>query len=133
MEALLFLATLFCFASCDRSPTISFISKEMVANIGDTVDLDCSVQYLGSYPLLWVKIQSNNNTLFLSQGSGAIVPDQRFSVRHDESSSTYTLQIAKLQETDSGLYMCRIVLSPTSQVSAEVWVHVRGKQLRYGH
>lgn len=32
-----------------RSPTISFISQEKVADIGDTVELQCAVQYAKDY------------------------------------------------------------------------------------
>ncbi|KAH9367302.1 hypothetical protein HPB48_011923 [Haemaphysalis longicornis] len=114
--------------SCQQSPVISYISKEMVVGIGDTVDLQCSVQYADAYPIIWVKTSTTDpsNNLFISSGSKAVVPDQRFSIRHDEGSNTYTLQITKLQETDSGLYQCQIILGPTSKLSSNVYVTVRG-------
>lgn len=39
-----------------QQPTISYISQAKTVNIGDTVDLDCSVQYAYDYPVLWVKV-----------------------------------------------------------------------------
>ncbi|XP_029832537.3 lachesin [Ixodes scapularis] len=125
MEVLVFLASLVCLASCQQSPVISSISQERVVNIGDTVDLECSVQYISEYSVIWVKLNEGNNNLFISTGSKIVVPGQRFSIRHDESSSTYTLQITKLQETDTGLYQCQIVIGATSKITADVWVHVR--------
>ena len=41
-------------------------------------------------------------------GGSVIVPELRFSIRHDDISSTYTLQISKIQETDTGLYQCQV-------------------------
>ncbi|KAL3256043.1 hypothetical protein MRX96_017248 [Rhipicephalus microplus] len=126
-QVIFFVAALVSLGSCQQSPVISYISKEMVVGIGDTVDLQCSVQYAEAYPIIWVKINERDpsNNLFISSGSKAIVPDQRFSIRHDEGSNTYTLQITKLQETDSGLYQCQIILGPTSKLSSNVYVHVR--------
>ena len=43
-------------AWAQQNPTISYISKERVVNIGDTTELECSVQYAQSYPVLWVRI-----------------------------------------------------------------------------
>lgn len=43
-----------------------------------------------------------------SLGGSVIVPELRFSIRHDDVSSTYTLQISKIQETDTGLYQCQV-------------------------
>lgn len=40
---------LFVVVGAQRSPTISFISQEKVVNIGDTVELECTVQYTSDY------------------------------------------------------------------------------------
>lgn len=79
------------------------------------------------FQLVWLKTQSDSSTLFLSRGSAAIAPDRRFSLRHVESSGTYGLRIANLHETDAGIYQCRVELTPTSYITADVGVHVRGK------
>lgn len=42
----------------------------------------------------------------------------RYSIRHDPSSSTYTLQLSKIQEVDSGVYQCQVILSGSSRVSS---------------
>lgn len=41
----------FLIVAGQRSPTISFISQEKVADIGDTVELECTVQYSQDYPV----------------------------------------------------------------------------------
>lgn len=43
-------------AVAQQQPTISHISQAKTVNIGDTVDLDCSVQYAYDFPVLWVKV-----------------------------------------------------------------------------
>lgn len=103
-----------------QNPTISFITKERVSSIGDTLDLSCSVQYAKNYPVIWAKIDQNNPTkiLFISKGASLSVPDHRYSIRHDDASSTYTLQISKIQEIDAGIYQCQVVISPSSRVTA---------------
>nr|XP_027195088.1 lachesin-like [Dermatophagoides pteronyssinus] len=110
-----------------QNPTISFITKERVTSIGDTLDLSCSVQYAKNYPVIWAKIDqfNPNKILFISKGASLSVPDHRYSIRHDDASSTYTLQISKIQEIDAGIYQCQVVISPSSRVTANVNVYVR--------
>lgn len=103
-QILLFILFLFNYVYCQNNPSITYISSEKIVNVGDTVDLECSVQYASSYPVIWVKIDQKNpdNNLFISRGSSTSIPDNRYSIRHDSSSSTYTLQLSKIQEVDSG-------------------------------
>ncbi|KAH9520829.1 hypothetical protein DERF_004516 [Dermatophagoides farinae] len=114
-------------ANGQQNPTISFITKERVTSIGDTLDLSCSVQYAKNYPVIWAKIDQFNPSkiLFISKGASLSVPDHRYSIRHDDASSTYTLQISKIQEIDAGIYQCQVVISPSSRVTANVNVYVR--------
>ena len=37
--------------SGQQNPSISFITKEQNANIGDTIDLHCAVHYASQYPV----------------------------------------------------------------------------------
>lgn len=110
-----------------RSPTISSISQEKVVNIGDTLELECTVQYASDYSVVWLKIdpQHPSDNLFISSGTNVIVPDQRYAVTYDEYSGKYTLKISKVQEIDKGYYECQIITSPTSKEQANVWVYVR--------
>ncbi|XP_013787114.1 lachesin-like isoform X2 [Limulus polyphemus] len=110
-----------------QNPVISYITKERVVNIGDNVDLQCSVQYASNYPVLWTKIKYENpsSNLFISKDSTLIVPDPRYSIRHDEASKTYTLQISKIQEMDAGIYQCQVLIGSTSKITADVSMLVR--------
>lgn len=118
---------LFPLALGQQNPTISFITKERIASIGDTLDISCSVQYARNYPVIWAKIDRNNreNILFISDRSSLSIPDHRYSIRHDDASSTYTLQISKIQEIDAGIYQCQVATSDSSRVTANVDIYVR--------
>jgi len=80
-----------------RTPTISYITRpDIVAKIGGTIEMDCSVLYATEYPVMWVKLpskdalcgsrQSDLRTVVsdlctpvpLSFGSALIVRDNRF-------------------------------------------------------
>ena len=62
-----------------QNPTISYVNPDKIVNIGDTVDLQCSVQYQYGFPVIWAKIDSANpsNNLFISRGSSLSIPDNR--------------------------------------------------------
>lgn len=111
--------------TAQQNPAISYITKEQNANIGDTIDLHCAVHYASQYPVLWVKVDEDGRNSLISSGSSQIIPDQRYSVRHDEASSTYTLQISKIQQMDTGLYQCQVIIGSTSKLAEDSWVNVR--------
>jgi neuronal growth regulator 1 len=109
-----------------RTPSISYISQEQIKDIGSTVELQCSVQYAKEYSVLWIKTgPTRSDSVFLSTGSSLVLRDSRFALRYDTDSSTYTLQIKDIQETDAGFYQCQVVLSVTNKLSAEVELQVR--------
>uniref|UniRef100_A0A1Y9IVE3 Ig-like domain-containing protein n=1 Tax=Anopheles minimus TaxID=112268 RepID=A0A1Y9IVE3_9DIPT len=109
-----------------RTPTISYITQEQIKDIGGTVELECSVLYANDYSVHWVKTSSDrSDVVFLSTGSSLVLKDSRFSLRYDLSSTSYTLQIKDIQETDAGIYQCQVVLSVTNKISGEVELNVR--------
>ncbi|XP_046743632.1 lachesin isoform X2 [Diprion similis] len=110
-------------ATAQRTPTISYISQEQIRDIGGTVDLQCSVQYAQDFPVLWVKVTKDQ--LPISTGTTLIIRDSRFSLRYDTASSTYTLQIKDIQETDAATYQCQVIISLSNKISAEVDLQVR--------
>ncbi len=120
-------ASLAALCSCQRTPTISYISPPILTRIGGTIEMDCSVLYATEYPVLWVKLpgacggaQRNSDIrslvsdqctpVPLSSGSALIVRDNRFSMRYDTASSTFTLQIKDVQRTDEATYQCQIIV-----------------------
>lgn len=113
-----------------RRPTISFISQpEIVTDIGGTVELKCSVQYAGDYPVIWMKLDdddgSGNNDLTITSGTTLILVNERFNIDLDKVSSTYTLRIRDIQETDGAIYQCQVLISLTDKETAEVPLIVR--------
>ncbi|KFB51715.1 AGAP007500-PA-like protein [Anopheles sinensis] len=109
-----------------RTPTISYITQEQIKDIGGTVELECSVLYATEYSVHWIKTSNDrSDVVFLSTGSSLVLKDSRFSLRYDLSSSSYTLQIKDIQETDAGIYQCQVVLSVTNKITAEVPLNVR--------
>lgn len=42
-----------------------------------------------------------------------------------KASSTYTLQIKDIQETDAGYYQCQVLISANNRITAEVELQVR--------
>lgn len=118
----------FIINSCNgqRTPSISYISQEQIKDIGGTVELDCSVQYAREYTVVWIKTGRNHaDYVFLSTGSSLVIKDSRFALRFDGASSTFTLQIKDIQETDAGVYQCEVVLSVNNKITAEVELSVR--------
>lgn len=109
------------------APIISRISPSKVVNLGDTFDLECAVQYGQNYPVLWAKIDPNNPSegVFISKDASSTSPDNRFSIRHDRASYTYTIQLSKVRESDSGTYQCQVITSATNKVTADVHVTVQ--------
>ncbi|XP_044017946.1 lachesin isoform X2 [Aphidius gifuensis] len=120
------LLTFFHTITCQRTPTISYISQEQIKDIGGTVELQCSVQYGQDYPVLWIKANKGGlDQLPLSTRTSLIIRDSRFALRYDTATSTYTLQIKDIQETDAGHYQCQVFVSLNSRISAEVELQVR--------
>ncbi len=56
--AALLAASLSLLPAClsQRTPTISYVSPPVLARVGGTVEMDCSVLYATEYPVLWVKL-----------------------------------------------------------------------------
>jgi len=128
--------------SGQRTPTISYITPPITSKIGGTIEMDCSVLYAAEYPVLWVKLppQTCDNQVRgdvltgdfrkaishvctpipLSSNSALILRDNRFSMRYDTASATYTLQIKDVQRTDEAVYQCEIQVSTTNKVSKYV-------------
>jgi len=142
LAAAVVLAMVAAVARGQRTPTISYITApDIFARIGGTIEMDCSVLYATEYPVLWVKLPSDcadkvrNNDIRnvnpdectpipLSSGSALIVRDNRFSMRYDTASSTYTLQLKDVQRTDRAIYQCQIILGINNKVTRHVELRI---------
>lgn len=129
----LILLSLSSLVTAQQNPSISFISKEQVVEIGDSVELRCTTQYANDYPLTWIKIdpENQNNNLFISRGQTINIPHSRYSVKVENQpssyypSATYVLLIDKIQEVDTGKYSCQIIVGTANKITAETDVIVR--------
>lgn len=108
--------------SCQQEPTISYISKEKVTSLGDSVNLICETAYTTDYNVQWIK-KTGSGPMLLSTGSSMSLPEPRMTVRVDKGK--YTLKIDKIVENDKGTYECRIQMAPTKVIKAEVNVTIR--------
>ncbi|KAF0294269.1 Lachesin [Amphibalanus amphitrite] len=110
--------------SAQRNPEISYISQDVVADIGGTAELKCSVQFAGSFPVLWIKKgkeygdEDEQKDVLISTNSILLARESRFALRHDPESTTYTLQISDIQDTDQATYECRCQINLQTSVIA---------------
>ena len=74
--------------------------------------LMCVLQYAQDYPVIWMKLDdidgSGNSDLPISSGTSLLLPNHRFNVDLDKTTSTYTLRIRDIQETDGAIYQCQV-------------------------
>ncbi|CAD6242424.1 GSCOCG00009494001-RA-CDS [Cotesia congregata] len=108
-----------------RTPTISYLSQEQIVDIGQSVELKCSVVYGDEYPVFWLKVESEKERLPISSGTSLIVGDSRFSISYYADNSTYTLRIDNVQQTDRGIYECRVQVAVDNPTPAYVQLQVR--------
>lgn len=112
--------------AAQRSPSITFLSEDQVADVGGTVELSCSVQYGTEYSVNWLRTgKSNKDNIFLSTGTSLVVKESRFALLYDGASATYTVLIKDLQEGDAGTYQCEVVLSVNNKITGETSLSVR--------
>ncbi|CAB4064676.1 Lachesin [Lepeophtheirus salmonis] len=111
-----------------RRPTISYITQpEIVTDIGGDARMKCSIHYAQEYPVIWIKLDDvdRNNDLIITTSQTMVLNDPRFSINLDKNSSTYTLGINDIQETDAAVYQCQVIISLVDKEVAEVPLIVR--------
>jgi hypothetical protein len=87
--------------------------------------MDCSVLYATEYPVLWKKQEPGAGPIPLSESSSLIIRDNRFSLRYDTASATYTLQLKDVQKSDEARYECQIILGLNNKVSKSTYLTVQ--------
>jgi neuronal growth regulator 1 len=114
--------------SQNRRPTISFITQpEIVTDIGGDIEMKCTIQYASDYPVIWMKLDSldRSNDLPITTGTTLILRDPRFNVEYEKQTSTYTLKIYDIQETDDSIYQFQVIIALSDRVHADVPLIVR--------
>jgi len=121
---LLILVKLVLHTEGQRTPTISYVSPNKSTTRSSTIDMDCSILYGTEYPVLWMKIGADNKPIPLSSGSSLIIRDNRFALRYDTASATYTLQLKDVQRSDEGRYECQIIVGINNKVTEDLYLRV---------
>lgn len=97
--------------------------------MGGTAELSCSVLYTQKdIAVVWTKVDPQ---VIISKDTTPFIRDSRYSLRYDSTSTTYTLQIKDLQESDAGTYKCQIWTSPVGHVSKELILQVYSPPIIY--
>ncbi|KAG9509783.1 Lachesin, partial [Fragariocoptes setiger] len=114
--------------ACANTPTITFITKDQIVNIGDTLELKCSIIDNEGYSIGWTRTDSQSwprRTTTIARGTSLDVPSNRFHSTFDQRTSLYMLRIDQINENDAGTYQCQIVSGTNSPKSAKTNVFVR--------
>ncbi|XP_074593391.1 lachesin-like [Brevipalpus obovatus] len=104
-----------------QEPAISFISKEKIASLGESIELICETAYASGNSVQWIKANEGGITL-LSTGNTVSIPDDRIFLNN--INEKFELRIDRIVENDKGRYLCRIQM-PTKTIEASVNVTVR--------
>jgi len=109
------------------TPTIGFISPDLVADIGGTVELVCTVKNGNEYPILWMKLEDErkNNPVPISTGNKLFFKNSRYSLEFDPNAGSYKLIINDVAKSDEGKYQCQVVTTPENVITADVDVKVK--------
>lgn len=118
--------------TAQQSPSISFISKEQVVEIGDRLVLKCITQYAKEYPVHWIHMDRDNpgRNLIITQSNNVVIPNPRYNLyvegpSPNSAEKSYTLVIDKVQEVDTGRYACHLITGVNNKITAETEVLVR--------
>jgi hypothetical protein len=82
---------------------ITYITPEQIKNVGEEVQLNCTVQNTQNYAVIWNKKNRDKpqDSSVISVKASLIISDSRFEMNHDVNTSTYSLKVRSLgyQET----------------------------------
>lgn len=112
----------------DAVPTITFLTKDQIVNIGDDLELKCSLVDAEGYSIGWSRVDTNfwpERITTIARGTSLDVPSDRFQVNSDRGQSQYTLKINQVNENDAGIYQCSISQSTSVLRIAKTNVFVR--------
>jgi len=126
------LAFFFAATAAQKTPKISFISgPEVVTDLGKSADLVCKVENGKEYPINWIKISGDKKEDYeyfpLSTGKTLAIRDQRFNLSYESLSSelSITLQINRIEEIDSAIYQCQVIVGIGNKITKQVQLRVK--------
>jgi len=110
------------------NPTITFISKDQIVNIGDDIEIRCTIADLGSYPIGWTRFDrstSPSRVTTIARGTSLDVPSDRFHTSLEQRQTQYILRIDQVNENDAGTYQCQVAQGTSMPQTARTNVFVR--------
>lgn len=108
------------------NPTITFISKDQIVNIGDDLELKCNFVDPEGYSIGWTRSDTSTGRVStVARGTSLDVPSDRFHAAFDGRQSQYVLRIDQVNENDAGVYQCQIAQGTSAPVTARTNVFVR--------
>lgn len=124
------LLTLCCVLVCHaKEANIKFISgPEVITDLGKSVSLVCKVENGKAYPIVWMKKNGDGDTLPLSTGRNLIMKNTaKYNLSYEEVGEEIilTLEITKVAEQDSALYLCEVMVGINQKVTEQVELKVR--------
>lgn len=99
------------FILTQEKPSILYFSKDQVKTVGDSMDLECSVNNVGNLLVRWSRHNFDKYyfTIPLNYGQTKVMVDPRFSFTYIQQNNTYWIHVSDIQESDAGLYKCQII------------------------
>lgn len=98
-----------------------------VRSIGESVQLNCTVKDADLFTVSWSKKSRTNpaEIFMFTMASSLTIKDPRFSIYYDANTTTYSLSISQIEQTDTGIYECMIIMSLSEKVTSTVELLVR--------
>jgi len=111
-----------------KNTAIKFISgPDVVTDLGKSENLVCKVENGKEYPILWTK-KTEEDTHPLSYGKNLVVKNTaKFNLSYESVNNEIivTLRINNMEEDDSALYVCDVIVGVNNKITNKVDLKVR--------
>jgi len=72
-------------AALARSPSVGFISPDVIAEIGQDVELTCVLRDLGDYSMLWQRLEQDSGKNFpIANANALFIREERYGVKSEK-------------------------------------------------
>ncbi|XP_014208108.1 lachesin [Copidosoma floridanum] len=97
-------------ARCDEDkPSIKKISGRQVKSIGEEAEFECTVYNPENYAVVWNKTDKDNPQGIALTHNLQVNVGSKHSIKYYNNTSTYSLKVKNLTESDTGSYLCEIL------------------------
>lgn len=118
-------------SNAQKTPSIGFISPDVVADIGGTAELTCKITNENpsmKYPVMWLRLENGHKgdrPLPITSGDTKLLSDDRFTIEVDDEAHEYKLTIKKIRVSDAAKYQCQILISEDGSVAEDVEIKIK--------